>query len=185
MDFNNVEVQNEYFDWLYDYVCQSRVHDKNSYKKLFMVLHNTEFIFSIPNDINRAKDGEDLRWRFISYIDDREHISIPFKNVEGPCSVLEMMIALAIRCEESIMDDAQYGDRTSQWFWGMMKSLGIGLMSDDVFDRDYILEHINRFLYRQYEPNGKGGLFYIRDTQEDLRDVEIWIQLCWYLDQFA
>ena len=33
------------------------------------------------------------------------------------CSVLEMMIALAIRCEEHIMDDPDVGNRTGQWFW--------------------------------------------------------------------
>ena len=29
-----------------------------------------------------------------------------------PCSVLEMLIALSIRCEETIMTDEEYGDRT-------------------------------------------------------------------------
>lgn len=50
--------------------------------------------------------------------------------------MLEMMIALAIRCEETIMDDPRYGNRTKQWFWNMMKSLGLSYMNDDCFDRD-------------------------------------------------
>lgn len=43
-----------------------------------------------------------------------------------PCSVLEMIIALAIRLEEHIMDDPDIGNRTGQWFWDMIVSLGLG-----------------------------------------------------------
>ena len=35
---------------------------------------------------------------------------------------------------------------------------------------------------REYAPDGRGGLFTIRNCEEDLRKVEIWYQLCWYLD---
>lgn len=183
MDIKDV-VENEYFEWLYNYVCKNKVHDNLSYRKLFMMLHETEFIFSIPNDVNRAIDGVDLRYRFKLEIESKEGIGLPV-DIEGPCSVLEMMIALAIRCEETIMDDTLYGDRTAQWFWNMMSNLGIALMTDDIYDRSYVKEKIDIFLNRQYEPNGKGGLFYIRDCQEDLRDIEIWSQLCWYLDKFV
>lgn len=177
-------VENEYFEWLYNYVCKTRVSDKVSYRKLFATLHDTEFIFSIPNDVNRAMDGEALRYRFEMEFEGREGVSIPYR-IQGPCSVLEMMVALSIRCEEEIMDDPRYGTRTSQWFWSMMSNLGIVLMTDDIYDRDFVKEKIDRFLNRDYEPNGKGGLFYIRDCQEDLRNVEIWAQLCWYLDKFV
>ena len=44
---------------------------------------------------------------------------------------------------------------------------------------------IKRFLDRDYEPNGKGGLFTIKNCRQDLRKVEIWYQLCWYLDSFT
>ena len=175
--------ENEYFEWLYNYVCKNKVNSKISYRKLFAMLYDTEFIFSIPNDINRALDGEYLRYRFKTEIEEREGISIPYE-INGPCSVLEMLIALAIRCEETIMDDPRYGDRTTQWFWRMMSNLGLGLMTDDIYDREYVKERIDILLNHEYEPNGKGGLFYIRDCKEDLRYVEIWAQLCWYLDSF-
>lgn len=183
MNLNDV-VENEYFEWLYNYVCVNRVHAGVSYRNLFMYLHNTEFIFSIPNDVNRAKDGEELRYRFFLELEEKEGVCPPVE-IEGPCSVLEMLVALAIKCEEGIMEDTRYGDRTAQWFWGMLRNMGIGLMTDDIFDRDYVKEKIDIFMNREYSPDGKGGLFYIRDCEEDLRDVEIWIQLCWYLDKFA
>ena len=73
MIFNNV-VENEYFEWLYNYVCKNRVGDKISYRKLFMLLHSTEFIFTIQNDINRAKDGVDLRLRFAMETENQEAV---------------------------------------------------------------------------------------------------------------
>ena len=54
----------------------------------------------------------------------------------------------------------------------------------DMSNEELVEDIIYQFLYRAYEPNGKGGLFYIRDYYEDLRNVEIWTQLCWYLDNF-
>ena len=58
------EVKQNYFNWLYDRVCKGRSHDRVSYRKLFKYLHQVEFIFSIPNDANRAEDGINLRYRF-------------------------------------------------------------------------------------------------------------------------
>ena len=176
-------IQDEYFEWLYNYVCRGRAHENTSYKKLFIFLHQVEFTYTIPNDVNRASDGEDLRYRFAMSKDDDSIIDILGRD--GSCSVLEMMVALAIRCEETIMDDTRYGNRTGQWFWNMMSNLGIAYMTDERFDRRIAEDSIYRFLDRRYDPDGRGGLFYIRNCEDDLRNVEIWAQLCWYLDSFA
>lgn len=174
------QVKNDYFEWLYNCVCKGRANQNISYRKLFMVLHSVEFIFTVQNDIERARDGVDLRYRYAISMDDRRLMDI----LDGPCSVLEMMVALAIRCEETIMDDARYGDRTGQWFWGMLSNLGLSFMTDERFDREFALDKIYIFLDRRYSPDGKGGLFYISDCEYDLRDEEIWTQLCWYLHKF-
>lgn len=173
-------IKEEYFNWLYNYVCEGKSHDKMSYKKLFEYLHDIEFTYSIRNDENRAHDGIDLRYRFAMLCNDRNIVYI----LEGPCSILEMMVALAIRCEETIMDDTRYGNRTYQWFWSMMTSLGIGYMNDNRFDKAKANDAIMKFLNRNYSPNGKGGLFYIPNCTDDLRNVEIWTQMCWYLGNF-
>lgn len=169
-------ISNEYFEWMYHMMCDGRYPDDISYRKLFGLLHSTEFIYSIPRDSNRAEDGIDLRYRF-----DHDVADI-FRD--EPCSVLEMMVALAIRCE-ALMDNPKIGDRTSQWFWGMITNLGLGSMTDKRFDKYVAEEHINRFLYREYDPDGKGGLFVVRNCDRDLRDVEIWHQMCWHLDTIA
>lgn len=174
-------IKDEYFEWLYDSVCEGRFSKEISYRKLLIFLHNTEFRYTIQKDENRAHDGIDLRYRFLT---DMEYDECFSKYLIGPCSVLEMILALAIRCEESIMDDPKIGDRTGQWFWGMINNLGLGDMIDDYFNEKLANDVVQRFLDREYCPNGKGGLFTVRNCGRDLRDVEIWFQLCWYLDGF-
>lgn len=176
---NQRTVTNAYFEWMCDLVCRDRFPRDVSYVKLLSYLHKTEFIFSIPRDANRAEDGLSLRYRFACRYSSPAAAE---RYLQGPCSVLEMMLALAIRCEENIMDDPLIGDRTGQWFWEMIVSLGLGSMDDARFDIRYVDEAVTRFLNRDYAPDGRGGLFTIKRCREDLRRVEIWYQLCWYLD---
>ena len=179
MHENNVTI--DYFDWMYNLVCRNRYSKNISFKKVFSYLNDTKFTYSIRMDLNRAKDGTELRRRYANEF----KIANIYDRICGPCSVLEMMIALAIRCEETIMDDENFGDRTDQWFWDMMKNLGLGHMDDDEFDEEYVSGVITRFLNRDYEPDGRGGLFFVRNCDIDLRDVEIWIQMLWYLDNIT
>lgn len=178
-------INEEYFEWLLNIVCEGRYSKRISYKKLLRHLHEIEFTYLIPMDRNRAEDGVELRRRFVL---DRgyDHIyNSIMRALDGPCSVLEMLIGLSVRCEENIMDDPSFGDRTGQWFWGMIVNLGLGAVLDERFDSRLVDERVNRFLNRAYEPNGRGGLFTIRNCDCDLRSVEIWRQLCWYLDDFC
>ena len=175
------DIRNDYFNWLCIAVGEDRSTDDISYRKLLMRLHSTKFVYSIKKDKNRAADGVDLRYRFCSAIDGESDRYI-LKCLDEPCSILEMMVALAIRCEETIMDDPSMGNRTGQWFWGMITNLGLGSMYDSRYDEAYIDETLERFLRHEYTPNGKGGLFTIRGCDADLRKEEIWTQLLWYVD---
>lgn len=172
------QIINDYFEWLWNFT-KCRGHSQN--RKIITLLHNIEFRYSIPMDANREEDGIDLRYRFMTEVGIPKNYQEVYGYLDGPCSVLEMMIALAIRCEESIMDDPDIGDRTSEWFWLMMKNLGLDYMSDRKFDRDIAEEKISIFLDRRYKRNGEGGLFVV-NGRRDLRKVEIWYQMCWYLD---
>lgn len=189
MSFSD-QIKQEYFDWLYDFVCSSnRNRPELSYRRLFAFLHSIEFIYILEDDANRYDDGLQLRRRFVSEklgysTDDRDSYRYILDILRGPCSVLEMLIALSLRCEEQIMDDPRYGNRIKQWFWSMIKTIGIQTETDDMFDDRFVEDKILIFLNREYEPNGFGGLFYIPDTDEDMRELSIWAQLNRYLDNF-
>lgn len=145
-----------------------------------MRLHETEFVFTIPMDDNRAVDGIDLRYRF------GDECSFPGPMIaslldDSPCSVLEMMVALAVRCEEHIMDDPDIGNRTGKWFWGMIRNLGLDGMNDFRFDCRYVDDVLYRLLERRYGRNGDGGLFTVNNGR-DMRQTDIWYQMNYYLD---
>lgn len=168
----------DYFKWMCKIVCDDDRPRTLSYRELLRHLHSIPFEYRILKDENRAADGVDLRRRFsMDNLADMRYFD------RAPCSVLEMLVALSIRCEESIMDDPTVGDRTSQWFWGMIVNLGLGSMTDTHYDPERVERSIRKFMNREYEPNGKGGLFTLDYPREDLRKVEIWYQMCWYLDE--
>lgn len=170
-----MNIREEYFEWIYQRI------DGKGYRSLLETLYNTEFVYSMTMDENRLKDGIDLRCEFA-----REcripQIAIKLKMDNTSCSVLEVMVALAIRMETTIFDDPDKGDRTYVWFWDMVKALGLYHMDDDNFDYDETEEIIERFLKRQYDYDGRGSLFYIPEAESDMRDLEIWYQMCMYSD---
>lgn len=169
-----MEIENEYFNWL----CS--IINGEYYYKLLTQLHKTKFISVISRDKNRAKDGIDMR-RSFGY-----HNDIPNAEeyITGKCSVLEMMVALSIKCE-GIMSDPEYGDRTAQWFWEMVSCLGLNSMTDELFDKKYTIDVLYKFLHRDYKSDGTGGLFRPRGCDKDLRDYEIWWQMNWYINSIT
>ena len=172
------ELQKRYFDWMYARVMSPRY----SYRKLLNRLNEIPFTYILPMDENRKEDGLDLRYRFghENGISDKE---IANRLDISECSVLEMMVALAIHCEENIMDDPEFGDRTGKWFCEMLGNLGLSSMDDQRYNQQYVDAHIDIFLHRRYDPDGRGGLFHLRRCTEDLRNVQIWYQMNWYLNE--
>lgn len=175
------ELDNQYFNWLYRLVVDTR-YSKQSYIKLFERLYQTEFTYVIPMDGNRAEDGIELRYRF-GRENDYHDAMIASVLDDGPCSVLEMMIALASRMEDQIMDNPEIGNRTGQWFWNMVVSLGLGSMTDRKFDGVWVDYALRRFVERDYYPNGEGGLFTVHNAPRDMRNIEIWYQMNCYLNE--
>lgn len=170
---------NRYFTWLLSFLGRRAA----SYKRLLHLLHDIPFYFTIEMDGNREEDGMDLRYRF-AYEKNLDPRLVATMLDWRPASVLEVMVALAIRCED-IMTNPVDGDRTNVWFWDMVKSLGIYGYSDSDFDEEGAREHIEQFLRRDYDRDGRGGLFTIHNyrTRPDIRNVEIWAQAMWYLDE--
>lgn len=172
------EIQERYFDWMYSRV----MGEDRRYSKLLRRLNEIPFTYILPMDENRMDDGFDLRYRFgheCGY-DDRD---IANRLDISDCSVLEMMVALAIRCEEGLMDDPDLGDRTSMWFRDMIENLGLTGMDDRRYNQQYVDAHIDIFLRRRYAPDGEGGLFRLKHATEDMRNVQIWYQMSWYLNE--
>lgn len=176
------ELNKRYFHWMYQLVCNDNDRVRRPYYRLFDMLHTIDFACLLEMDCNRAEDGVDLRYRF-GYEHHYDNPIIASLLDDRPCSVLEMMVALALRCEEDIMDDPEIGNRTGEWFWDMIFNLGLFGMDDSRLNADYVEAVILRFLNHEYEADGRGGLFRLKNCDKDLRGVEIWYQMCWYLNE--
>lgn len=170
---DGTSMRTAYFNYLVEYIDNHGI-ERN---RLLMLkrLYNTEYTWKIPNDENRAMDGMKLRDEF-GYSEE----------LEGPCSILEMLVALAIRCENDIMRDPKYGDRTSTWFWIMIRNLGLMDYTDTNWDVDsgYEIDQIcKNFVSNSYKKSGTNGLFLTHNPKIDMRKLEIWKQLGVYLDE--
>ena len=171
-----MSIQDFYFEWLYRIVANDNRYNGISYRQLLYLLYVTDYEPYHSMDVNREQDGLNLRYKF--------ELDMGIKlDCEKKCSVLEMLIALSERMEDQIMDDNAYGNRTSQWFWNMIVSLGLGKMYDSSFDPGYSKQILQDFMHFRYMPSGRGGLFTTSDPNIDMRSIDIWSQCMQYLNE--
>jgi len=169
---------NTYYRWLA--LLLNINQEERSYFLLLKMLHKKEFYWSIKGDENRALDSQGLRDEFFNCVNSKD---VEYK-LYGPCSMLEMLIALARRMND-IMYKSYQEDQTSRWFWVMMENCGLEKFTDEAFiglggeiEIQIILNHI---LERTYKKDGNGGLFPVKITNKDQRKIEIWYQMMTYL----
>lgn len=166
-----------YLRWLYRQVASVSLRDPSrTYWSLFRHLYQVEFLWHVANDDNRVEDGRALRYEFISEqpintVDDEWMMGLP-------CSVLEMLVALSRRC-------AFEADGTPRaWFWHILHNIELHELTDDKpYPEEDVDEIISRVIWRTYAPDGRGGLFPLKNADRDQRKVEIWYQLAAYLLQ--
>lgn len=184
MATERLPLEDAYFEWLYGQIgpLKNRNPARN-YWHLCRKMHETEFIWFVPNDDNRVEDGKELRQHFLRStrypLDDPHGL---FRDLG--CSIFEMLIALAKLA-------AYESDRsTVEWFWRMVQNLGLDRYSDDVYGRtvgrsidEGVEEVLHALNQRTYKRNGDGGLFPLVHPPTDQRDVELWYQLSSYLQE--
>lgn len=172
-----------YLEWLMDKIYP--YHIKNSYTELSLILYSIDFTPIFEEDKNRYQDGIDLRKIFGAQNNfSKEDIN----NVlnDGPCSILEMMAALALRLEEAIMSNPyEYPyDRTSVWFMSMLTSIGIDSQTNDIIDENWVKYKISMLNDRKYSYNGEGGLFTLKNPKYDMTKCDLWYQANMYANEF-
>jgi hypothetical protein len=78
-------------------------------------------------------------------------------------------------------------DRTGKWFWLFVKNLKLRVYKPN--DPNIVRmqktnnDIIQKFIYREYDKNGNGGIFPLEYSKRDQRTVELWYQMMSYIDE--
>lgn len=169
---------NTYYIWLCDLI---NINQRNrSYFLLIKELHRKQFTWFVPNDDNRAFEGKNLRERFCKEL----NIEYDYEYFPSTASMLELIIALAYRCEE-IMIDRRDNMPMVEWFWKLLSNVELDKFTDeDYYDMNgpaFVDDILTRIIRRTYSRNGGGSLFPLRHPKKDQRKVELWYQMNYYL----
>lgn len=169
---------NAYYSWLCDLIGLRQLD--RSYFLLIKDLYNKPFSWFIPNDDNRACEGKNLRDQFC----DENNYPYIYEYFDEECSMLELIIGLAYRCE-GIMIDENFSISMKDWFWRLIENIGLIECTDEYYINycasksvDMILDKV---INRGYLRSGKGGFFPLKHPKEDQRKVDLWYQMSAYL----
>lgn len=150
----------DYYLWL-----DSLVNDGN-HERLIRYLYEQPYRWQFTLDENRAAGGINLR-RNYAY-----NNGIDFRDVgNGPCSILEMLIALADRMVDILTMEIR------DWFWDLIRNLGLKQFDDYRFDERRVTYILNGWLDRNYDSMGNGSLFPLRNYNGDVRTLDILSQM--------
>ena len=171
------DIKEKYFRWILRSAGVS-----TAYADRMRLMHNTPFEVMMERDINRAEDGENLRYRFGAVCGVPDSVIAISLDIL-PCSVLEMLSALALRAGEQVFG-SPYVKEGAQWIFSeTMRNLGI-------FDAPYgrVNDILRRLNLREYGRDGRGGPFYIRfmhleDANKfNMHESELWYQMMAYIN---
>lgn len=146
-----------YFDWLINQIeCD---------KQLGNELDAIEFQWRFLLDENRAAGGLELRKVYsLEY-------SVELEDVRtGPCSVLEMFVALSMRFSENA------DISVPKAFHEMINNLTRGTF-------DPVRNHIIKWMRGDYLSNGIGSPFPLYAHDIDARNLDIWALMTIYINE--
>ena len=153
-------IVSDYYLWL-----DSLVNDGN-HNLLIRYLYSQPYRWQFILDENRTAGGLNLRRTFAN------ESGVIIQDVgSGPCSILEMLIALAGRMTEFLESDI------FNWFWVLMRNLHLDEFDDNHFDESSARDILNRWLDREYDAQGNGSLFPVSRYGGDCRNLDVWGQM--------
>lgn len=174
-------IRQSYLNWLQTIGGADNNAFGNGYCCLFATLHQIPFNIIIERDNNRLSDAINLRE---SFKDDTNYAL--YDCIDNmPVSFLEILISLALRME-FIISASEDINETAKWVWVLLNNLNLIWFDDLTWDDNKEMEVIfiaQRVINRTYEPNGQGSMFPLKDSKDDMRNVELWYQMNAYLNE--
>ena len=170
MDPNPQKVDVDYYKWL---ISQIKIGTTREYFGLFEIMHNTEFVWFIPNDGSRVGDGRHLR-------NDYFRFELDGKYEDGDLAIdgvtfLEVLVGLSRRLAWVMSEQG----KEPYWAWRLIKNIRLNKMSDPLTDAQIqkIDETLYTVIWRTYDRTGDGGFFPLSRTVKDQTKIDIWYQM--------
>lgn len=184
------KVRGLYFTFLKEKI-RTYIDDRENYNYVLRTMHMIPFLSLVPNDENIIEWGLEGRRAFsYAYPIYDEDMLVEF--LPPQCSMLEAVIYMAEQTDRNIVrEERLYYDGTDEIFWEMvLDNLGLREYTDDkatssrrcIDQIEVILRHFNE---RDYEPDGKGNIFWLREPRNgiDMRRIQIWEQMWAYVNE--
>lgn len=143
----------------------------NRYSRLMSDLLTYPFEVIIPEDDSRLKEGAYLRHEFTG-----EDVDL------NTVSVIEVLIAFAIRIDREYIGIPQepHPEILLMEFFNNLKLLKY---FNENYNEEEVKNIITKFVTRQYNFNGYGGIFPLKHTNIDQRKIQLWNQMTMYLSE--
>lgn len=173
----NPKLDEHYLDWLYRLVERPpNEFDEvdEGYWKLMQALFTIRFDVVVYKDRNRALDGIGLREDFIEQSDIPSHVFTD-EWINTDASILEVIVALAKRMEFLTNTNIR------ECFWELMTNAGFDRYDDGAFEGEDVEIICGRIINREYQPDGRGGLFPLNTAHENQTNVELHYQMQYYI----
>lgn len=181
-----IDLDELYFEWLLTRLDPDGVSDEVAY--VSNLLHNCPFGRRVGLDINRAKDGADLRKEFLHQMDEADfepHVTNDLLMHE--CTWLEMLVALSRHL------DYLYDGGVEGRYLELVSNLGLeDLLSfhphrteeEEERDQQEVCTITSAVDDNRIDQDGRGGIFPLQKTHHpDQREVEIWDQQAAYFSE--
>lgn len=173
----------KYFTFLTRDLGRGKPEGDGSYVLLYEELFKHIYTPSVGNDVDRSRDGLEIREKFLlnSGLD-------RIKDIPLECTFLEMLVGLAIRMNFALYDPED-PNRIGVYFWVMINNVEIGYSDDAIIDNPVfttgqIIRAVEGVNERLYAPSGiDGGLFPLPWTEKNMREMELWYQMQEYLSE--
>lgn len=173
MSKSSINLWGEYEKWLLNQIN----FRKKGYNLLIDMLHNSAFEVFVERDSNRLQDGASYRGAFFGNIG-----VIDGNFSDHPIGILEVLVAFAIRIDTDYIGDPG-NPHPEILFWEMLCNLGLNKYDDNHFNSDEVYNILAIWITRNYNYNGFGGIFPLKNARNDQKEVELWRQMMAYFNE--
>jgi hypothetical protein len=169
----NGPLEEMYVAWLYAQVSNVNHRSRRrTYWALMTTLYDCEFVALVPNDDNRVEDIKDLKNEFLLDAEIPHAEASWYDNV----TFLELLVVLARMLDFETDFGIEY------CFMHMLENIELRDLTDNNgFSTDEVHRIVDKVVSRAYDHNGHGGLFPLKFSADDQREIDLWYQLNAYV----